>query len=88
MYVKRTKNGVNIWALVRKTCAICVVVLELLGFTMGSTFDVNCDLALALRRQIFEYLRETFYRHALEYLKPARAEKSGGKSHLPTDTPV
>ena len=73
MYVKRTKNGVNIWALVRKTCAICVVVLELLGFTMGSTFDVNCDLALALRRQIFEYLRETFYRHALESWTPARS---------------
>ena len=55
---------------------------------MGSTLGVKYDLTLALRRQILEYLRETFYRHALEYLKPARAEKSGGKSHLPTDTPV
>ena len=73
MYVKRTKNGVNIWALVRKTCAICVVVLELLGFTMGSTFDVNCDLALALRRQIFEY--ETFFRRALRYLEQAASKK-------------
>ena len=38
---------------------------------MESTFGVNYDLVLALRSQIFEYWRETFYRHALEYLQSA-----------------
>ena len=28
---------------------------------MGSTFDVKCDLILALCSQVLEYLRETFY---------------------------
>ena len=34
---------------------------------MESAFDVKYDLMLALRSQIFEYLRETFCRHALGY---------------------
>ena len=40
---------------------------------------VKHALILALRSQIFEYLAETFYRHALEYLKPARSEREWGK---------
>ena len=46
---------------------------------MGSTVGVNYDLVLALlmalRGQIFECLRGTLYRHALEYLQSARSEK-------------
>ena len=30
---------------------------------------------MGLRSQIFDFLRETFCRHALEYLQPARSEK-------------
>ena len=32
---------------------------------------------LALRSQIFEYLSDLFYRHALGYLEPARSDKNG-----------
>ena len=42
------------------------------------------DLILALRGQIFEYLSETFDRHALGCLEPAHSEK---KRFLPTKTP-
>ena len=42
---------------------------------MESTLGVKYDVALALRSQIYEYLRETFCRHALEYLQSARSEK-------------
>ena len=34
---------------------------------------------LALRSQMFAYLRETLYRHALEYLQSARSEKKKKK---------
>ena len=44
----------------RKTRLICVV---LLGFNMGSTLAVKCDLILAVRIEIFEYLHENSYRH-------------------------
>ena len=55
---------------------------------MGSIFGVNHDLILALRSQIFEYLRETFYGHALEYLQSACSEKKKGKKNVfPTETP-
>ena len=50
---------------------------------MGSTLGVKkCDLMLALRSQIFEQLREYFYRLALEYLEPARSEKKQKKGSL------
>ena len=49
------------------------------GFSIGSTLGVKYDLILALRSQIFEYLRETFYGHALEYLQSACSEKKKGK---------
>ena len=42
---------------------------------MESTLGVEYDLMLALRSQICEYLSETFYRHALEYLQSARSKK-------------
>ena len=47
----------------------------LLSFNMESTLGVKYDLILALRSQIFESLRATFYRNALEYLQSARSEK-------------
>ena len=43
------------------------------------------DLILALISQIFEYLRETFCRRALEYLQSARSKKK--KCCFPTETP-
>ena len=42
---------------------------------MRSTLIVKYDFILALRSQIFEYLGETYYRHALESVEPARSEK-------------
>ena len=38
---------------------------------MGAKYDL---IALAVRSQIFENLRETFYIHSWEYLEPARSE--------------
>ena len=35
------------------------------------------DLVLVLRSQFFEYLRETWYKHAFEHLEAARSEKKG-----------
>ena len=46
------------------------------GFSIGSTLGVKYDLILALRSQIFEYLRETFFRQALVYLQSARSDKN------------
>ena len=34
-------------------------------------------VVLVLRSQLFEYLRETLYKHALEPLEAARSEKMG-----------
>ena len=48
---------------------------------MESALGVKYDLTLALRTQILEYLRETLYRHALEYLQLARSEKKKKKSY-------
>ena len=53
----------------------CVVALYLLSSSIGSPSGVKYDWILALRSQTFEYLRETFCRHALEYLQSPRAEK-------------
>ena len=47
-----------------------------LSFSMELNLGVKNDLILALRSQIFESLRETFCRHALEYLQSARLEKN------------
>ena len=36
---------------------------------------------MIIRSQIFEYLRETLYKHALDHLEAARSEKKmGGKN--------
>ena len=37
---------------------------------------------LALCSQIFEYLRETFYRHALEYLQSAPSDQKQCKKNV------
>ena len=42
---------------------------------MESTLGVKDDLMLALRSEIFEYLLEKNYRHALEYLQSGRSDK-------------
>ena len=41
---------------------------------MGSILDVKDDYVLVLRSQFFEYLREMFYRHALECMGPVFSE--------------
>ena len=66
---------------------LCVVALYfevtiIPSFSMGATLGVKYDVILDLRSQIFEYLRETFYRHALEYLQSARPEKTNRKRKL------
>ena len=48
---------------------------------MGSILDDENDLILALRSQIFEYLRFFFYRHALEYLQSPRSEKKNDQNN-------
>ena len=54
---------------------------------MGSILGVKNEL-MPLRSQIFEYLHDFFYRHALEYLEPARSEKKMAKKKVfPTDMP-
>ena len=50
---------------------------------MESALGVKYVLILALRSQIFEYLRETFYRHVLEYLQWVRPEKMKKKRKNP-----
>ena len=50
--------------------------------------NLRTVVALTPRSQIIEYLRETFYRHALEgYLEPARPEKNKNKLFLAAETP-
>ena len=44
-------------------------------FSIYSILGVINDIILVLRSQFFEYLRETLYKHALEHLEAARAEK-------------
>ena len=57
----------------RKICFV-LYFFGYLGLSKNS--GVKCDLILALLGQIFEYLRETLYRHALEYLQSACSEKN------------
>ena len=45
--------------------------LRVLSFSTGSTLGDKYDLVMALCSQIFEYLRETFCRRALEWSRPA-----------------
>ena len=47
---------------------------------MGVTFD----LTLVLRSQVFNFLRETLYKLALEHLEAAGPEKKGSFFFLPT----
>ena len=62
----------------RELCPLCAVIVQflrrclVLKFSMGSTFGRQYYLILALRSQFSEYLHETFYRRALEYLEPAQ----------------
>ena len=58
-----------------------------ISFQYGITFDRSMlpYLILALRSQMIEYSREKIYRHALEYLEPARSESKKGvflRQHL------
>ena len=52
---------------------------------MESTLSVKDDLILALRSHIFEYLRETLYKRALEHLEAARPEKKKRHSYRTPD---
>ena len=45
---------------------------------------VRFDLILVLRSQFFDFLRETLYKHALESLEAAGAEKKKGFCFSPT----
>ena len=65
----------------RKICFV-LYFFGYLGLSKNS--GVKCDLILALLGQIFEYLRETLYRHALEYLQSACSEKKWKKSSMET----
>ena len=80
-----SETFVCIWDFVREKCKNKVFPGKYLSFSTGSTLGVTYDLAL--QSQIFEYLGDTFYRHALEYLEPARSEKQRKTIFLPTETP-
>ena len=51
---------------------------------MYSILGVKIDLILVLRSQFFEFLCETFYKHALEHLEAAGPENNGSFFILPT----
>ena len=50
---------------------------------MGSTLDVKYGLVLVLRSHFFQYLRETFYRHALGHLQRMGSFTKKGGLFLP-----
>ena len=58
----------------KKKRRLCIVIL---GFSVDSLLGVKYDLILVLRSQVFDYLRETLYEHALEHLEAARSEERG-----------
>ena len=63
-------------------------ICEHLDFYAENMCNLRTVVALTPRSQIIEYLRETFYRHALEgYLEPARPEKNKNKLFLAAETP-
>ena len=47
------------------------------GFSGYSILGVNYDLRLVLRRQFFEYMRKTLYKHVLKHLEAAGSEQKG-----------
>ena len=70
------KNGVDVWTSERKTCENCAVALiTQFQYSLRSTLGDKYELILALRGQVFEYLRETSNRRSLGYLQSARSEK-------------
>ena len=52
----------------------------MLVYTWLSISDIKYDIKFILRSQFFEYLPETFYKHASEQLNVARPEKQGSCS--------
>ena len=77
------KNGVNMWIFVRRS-----VKFTSLPWNYLSIVPYGISLILALCSPIFEYLRETFYRYALEYLQSAPSDqKQCKKKCFPTETP-
>ena len=54
---------------------------------MGSTRGLQYELTLVLRSQIFEYVRETFYRPFVDYLQLARLQEEMKKKVIPAETP-
>ena len=60
----------------KKSLLGIVFTWTLLGFRFYSISGVQFDLILILRSQLFECLRETLYKHALEHLEAARPEKT------------
>ena len=73
------ENGVDISTLVRETWVFYVVACKYLVLVQDQEFAL-CTIDYSTQAgQIVECLRETFYRHALEYLQSPRSEKNGGK---------
>ena len=54
---------------------------------MYPPIHLTYGLILVLRSQFFDYLRETFFKHALEHLEAARSENKGKQCFLLTETP-
>ena len=72
-------TGVDILTFARKTCVFYIVACNYLVLVYDRILAWCSTKHLTLTGQIFECLRETFYRHALEYLQSPRSEKNGGK---------
>ena len=56
----------------------------MLGFSVYSILDVKFDFMLVLRRQFFEFLRETLYKTCLRAPGSGWSRKKGSSFFLPT----
>ena len=74
------KTAWTFWTLVRKTRKICVVAFNYLVSVQDQLRATKYDLILAVRSQIFGYLRETFCGRALGYLGPAASKQNDRKN--------
>ena len=77
------QNVVDFWMYVRKTGAFCLGALELLcGSVRDQLWALKILLDISPTLQIFEPLRDTVYRHSLDYLEPSCSENDVKQSQV------
>ena len=62
-------------------------ILLVIGLSVNLILGFKYDLISVLPSQLFEYLRETLGKHALEHPEAARSEKQWNKCFFPMETP-